>query len=114
MGESHHRRFEGHQSRFDGATYAAVADEQHRAIGQALVPRGRPGTRLRRSHELRYRSLRREDQGQRHFGGRRLVYRRGIGERHVRRQDVGDAVVAERETLHECDVEALEILEALG
>ena len=40
-----------------------------------------------------------------------LVHRGGVGEHHVLRQELGDAVVAERETLHEPDVETVEIRE---
>ena len=98
---------------FDGATDTAVADEEHRAIGEARMPRGRPRAGLGRAHEVRDVALRRQDQRQRHLGRRRLVHRGGVGEHHVLGQVLGDAVVAERETLHEPDVETVEVRETL-
>src|ERR1700722_7346142 len=72
--ESKDRRFEGEQSRFDGATDPAVADEQYGAIGQTLMPRWRPLTSGGRSHEVRYRALRGQYERQSQLGGRGLMY----------------------------------------
>ena len=105
------RHLEAAQSRFNCLTDAAVAHEQHRVVGQTLVPGRRPVPFVARSHEVRDPALGGEDEREDEFRGGRLVDRFGVGEDEPRGQHVLDAVVADHLALYESGVHVVQGLQ---
>ncbi len=98
----------------DGRADAAVADEQHAAVGEALVSSGGPTALGCRADEVGDAPLGREHERERELGGGGLVHARRVREHVTRRQGRGDVVVADGLRLHEADVDAVERTEPVG
>ena len=98
----------------DRPAHPAVAEEQHAAIGEALVAGGRPSPVARGAHEVGDPALRGEHEREGQLRGRRLVHARRVREDVPGRQRVGHVVVSDRLRLHEPDVDALQRAEAVG
>ncbi len=104
-GDADDVRLERQQAGFDSLPHSAVAEQQHRAVGEAVEPGRCPAPLVCGPDELRDAALGREDERERQLGGRRLMHGGRVGEHVPGRQDRVDIVVADRLALHEpgCD-----------
>ena len=76
---------ERQQPGLDGRADRAVPDEQHPLVGQRRAPARTPTRAGPGPHELRDAAQRRQDQGERELGGRRVVDAAAVAEGDARR-----------------------------